>query len=206
MPAALPIRQRQEIVERRQDGESFASIARTLAVSYDAVRHIYHRFVNTGRLTPNYENCRHTEVRHNPVIYAQAVALKQTHSGWGAGLIWTELAETFAETDLPSVRTLQRWFRRANLQRPPRDRAAQRRVQRGKEPHAVWALDAKEEIQLADGSFGSWLTITDEGSGAMLDAVFFPRAPMDEGRPVAGQGGDPGDDGRVGSPRKDPHG
>jgi len=206
MPAALPIHQRQEIVERRQNGESFANIARTLAVSYDAVRNIYHRFMTTGRLMPSYENCCHTEVRRNLAIYVQAVALKQAHSGWGAGLIWTELAETFAEADLPSVRTLQRWFCRANLQKPPADRAPKPFVQRGKEPHAVWALDAKEEIQLADGSYVSWLTITDEGSGAMLDAILFPHSPMDKGRSPASKSGDPDDYGLVGMPRKDQDG
>lgn len=39
--------------------------------------------------------------------------------------------------------------------------------------HEVWAVDAKERMQLQDGSWASWLTITDESSGAILYCVAF---------------------------------
>jgi hypothetical protein len=40
--------------------------------------------------------------------------------------------------------------------------------------HQVWAVDAKEQMRLKDGSAASWLVVTDEGSGAILDAQAFP--------------------------------
>ncbi len=189
MPAALALHQRREIVERRQNGESLAAIARNLGVSYGAVCNIYRRFVETGQLVPNYDRCRHTSVRKDKAIYEQAVALKQAHPTWGAGLIWTELVDEFEEARLPSVRTLQRWFRRAGVQSVRRERVAQVPIQRGKHPHEVWAMDAKEQVVLADGTRASWLTIADEGSGAMLDASLFPLQTMDGHRSAAGEGG-----------------
>lgn len=206
MPAALPNHQRAEIVERRQRGERFSSIARTMGISYEAVRKICHRYVKTGELGPGYERCRHTEVRHDPAIYHEAVALKQAHPSWGAGLIWTELAEAFDEADLPSQRTLQRWFRRAGVQRTAADRTPQMRVKRGKQAHEVWAIDAKEAVQLADGSCVSWLTVTDEGSGAILDAQLFPHQAVEQRRPDAGEGRRSGGDAPVGTSGTGPDG
>lgn len=188
MPAAKTLQQRREIVARRQRGESLAAIARALDVSYGAVRNIYRRFEETGQLGPNYERCRHTSVRKDSAIYERAVALKRAHPTWGAGLIWVELADEFAEAQLPSVRTLQRWFRRAGVQSVRREQVASVSVKRGKRPHEVWAVDAKEQVELADGTRASWLTITDEGSGAMLDASLFPHQALDNHRPVAGEG------------------
>lgn len=38
----------------------------------------------------------------------------------------------------------------------------------------MWAIDAKERMQLGDGSWASWLCITDEASGAVVYAEAFP--------------------------------
>ena len=182
MPAATPIRIRRVIVERRMAGESFAAIGRALALPYVTVRKVYAHYQQTGQLEPNYERCRHCQVRKGIAIYEQAVALKGAHPGWGAGLIWVELAEAFDEATLPSLRTLQRWFRRAGVAAPRRDKTPQASVQRGKQPHEVWALDAKEQIELQDGSYVSWLTVSDEASGAVLSADLFPHQTLEPGR------------------------
>jgi hypothetical protein len=137
-------------------------------------------------LAPNYDACGHRAVRKAAAIYEQAVALKAAHPKWGAGLIRTELADTFAPAQLPSDRTLPRWFKRAGVQKPPQDRAPRQFVKRGNAAHEVWALDAKEEVQLADGSYVSWLTVVDEGSGAILATMLFPPQTLDEGRSDAG--------------------
>jgi len=179
MPSALSTAKRREIIDRREVGESFASIARSLNVSYGAVRNIYHRFVETGQLSPAYDRCAHTEVRSDKAIYHAAVEMKRAHPSWGAGLIRVELSDQFDEETLPSVRTLQRWFRRARVQTTKPEKSPQPTVTRGKTVHEVWALDAKEQIQLADGSYVSWLTITDEASGAILSATLFPHQTLD---------------------------
>ena len=189
MPSALSTATRREIVERRDAGESFASIACELSVSYSAVRNIYHRYVKTGRLTPAYDRCVHSDVRSDKAIYSAAVEMKRIHRSWGAGLIRVELSDTFEEETLPSVRTLQRWFRRARVQNPKREETPKPKVKRGKTVHEVWALDAKEQIEMADGSHVSWLTITDEASGAILSATLFPHQTLGEYRSETGESG-----------------
>lgn len=182
MPAATPIDKREEVVQRRNQGASLASIAREMGLAYNTVRNIYKHYEKHGTVRPSYEACGRSGIRKNKAIYTAAIALKKEHPTWGAGLIWVELAETFAESDLPSVRQMQRWFQRAQVASPPkRTEQATPYVRRGQAAHEVWALDAKEEIQLADGTYASWLAITDEGSGAILHTAVFPPETVDNG-------------------------
>lgn len=189
MPAALPRKIRKAIIERRQAGDSFAAISRELEVYYGTVRNICDHYHQTGHLQPNYQACAQEGVRKDPAIYQRAIELKQLHPGWGAGLIWVELAEEFAENDLPCERSLQRWFHRAGLvEKQGKDLRPEGKIQRGKQVHEVWALDAKEQIQLANGDFASWVAMTDEASGAMLEARAFPPEEMESGASDDGEG------------------
>ena len=182
MPAAIPTRIRRGIIERRAKGESYAAIARDLRLPYVTVRGIQRHYQRTGQLEPSYERCRHTAVRTAAGIYEEAIRLKRSHPGWGAGLIWVELGEDFDETDLPSVRTLQRWFRRAGVAGGRREPRQAETVQRGRQAHEVWALDAKEQIGLENGEAVSWLTLSDEASGAILSTTLFPPQALEPGR------------------------
>jgi transposase len=192
MPAATALSTRREIVQRHQRGEKFKTIADELRVSYGTVRTIWRQFEQHGHVNPAYERCRHTAIRKPQAICEQGVALKRAHPGWGAGLIRLELADQFAASELPSQRTLQRWFRQVGLSPSTAERRARTKVQRGQYPHEVWALDAKEDIQLADGSYISWLIITDEASGAILTAVVFPHSTVGHSQSVSGQSGSRG--------------
>jgi hypothetical protein len=69
---------------------------------------------------------------------------------------------------LPSQRTLQTWFRQVGLNRTASVRHSVESVKGGQTVHEVWAVDAKELIPLASGERVSWLTVTDEASGAIL--------------------------------------
>lgn len=189
MPVATALSIRREIVQRHQGGEKYKTIANELRLSYGTVRNVWRQFKQQGHVNPAYERCRHTAIRKRQALYEQGIALKRAHPGWGAGLIRVELAEQFETSELPSERTLQRWFRRAGLSGTIPERRARTKVQRGQHPHEVWALDAKEEIKLADGSYVSWLTITDEASGAILTAALFPHSTVGHGQFVSGQSG-----------------
>lgn len=171
----------------REQGDSFQKIASELGRNYETVRRIYHRYVESGKLKPSYDKCSHGSLRKDRVIYETAIALKKAHPGWGAGLIRLELGEVFDEVNLPVERTLQRWFRRGGVQKPAPERRPSPFGGRGKRAHELWAVDAKEQIELADGSFASWLTVTDEGSGAILGAVLFPHQTLDNNRSNKGQ-------------------
>jgi len=206
MPAALSIGERRQIVALREQGYSFQALAEELGRDYETVRKIYHRYIQSDQLEANYDKCRHQGIRSDEAIYQRAIQLKQAHPKWGAGVIWVELLEEFDEADLPSERTLQRWFRRGGVQNPAPERSPRPFAARGKRAHEVWAMDAKEQVELADGSFVSWLTVTDEGSGAILGAFLFPHQTLGDNRPDAGESGTTKSNDLLGSSREDTHG
>lgn len=206
MPAALSMRERQQIVAMREQGQSFRAIAEDLNRDYETVRRIYHRYVQSGQLEASYDKCRQQPIHYSEAVYERAIQYKQAHPGWGARLIRLELSEEFDEKGLPSERSLQRWFRRGGVQKPAPERRPRAFGRRGKVAHEVWAMDAKEQVELADGSFVSWLTVTDEGSGAILGAFLFPHQALDDNRPDDGERGTPRTDAILGSPREDTDG
>jgi hypothetical protein len=206
MPAALSMRERRQIVAMREQEHRFREIAEELHRDYETVRKIYHRYVQKGQLEAAYDLCCQQGMRSNEAVYERAIQLKQAHPKWGAGLIWVELAEEFEEGELPSERSLQRWFRRAGVQNPAPERPPRVFVARGKRAHEVWAMDAKEQVELGDGTFVSWLTVTDEGSGAILDAFLFPPQALGADRSDEGESRPARPDDILGSSREDTHG
>jgi hypothetical protein len=203
MPAALSVPIRKEIVERRHRGESFRQIARDMGMSYASVRAIWRHWQTHGKLAPNYDACRAKGPRKPAGVVAQAIALKRDHPRWGAGLIRVLLSEDVEGGDLPSERTLQRWFRQAGVSRSPAAHQPSPREERGVAVHEVWAIDAKEMMTLADGSSASWLTISDEASGAILQAEAFPPQALEPDPTASGPAVSATSDGAVGAAQDD---
>ena len=179
MPRALALPLREQIVQRHQQGQPLQQIAQELDLSYRSVCHCWQRFCRLGEagLPPDYNRCGTHQREFSEDLQQQVLALKKEHPRWGAGLIRLTLQPQFADTALPSARTLQRWFAAQGLtpvrsQRPPQAR------QRGQHPHDVWQMDAKERMRLADGSGASVLNVTDEASGASLGTAVFPPLPL----------------------------
>lgn len=186
MPAAHPIPIRKEIVDRRSRGETFRHIAREMRLSYDSVRAIWRHWERHGKLAPNYDACRQTGPRKPRAVVERALQMKREHRRWGAGLIRLLLSDEVEAHELPSERTLQRWFRQAGVGRAPATQHRTPYVKRGQDVHDVWAVDAKEKITLADGSQASWMTISDEASGAILHVEAFPPQALESDRPASG--------------------
>lgn len=179
MPGPIENVIRQEIIKRHEAGESLRSISDEMGMSYETVKKLWRHWVKKGSVEPNYEAAKQRGTRSYGHVYAAAVQIKGEHPRWGAALIRLKL-EGMALQPLPSVRTLQRWFREAGVNRSAPIR--QRRVgsvQRGQDVHQVWAVDAKEGMQLRDGHWASWLMVTDEASGAVLKTGVFPPASLD---------------------------
>jgi len=176
-PIANPIRE--AIVQRHQKGESLRSISDELNLSYETVKNVWQHWSKTGRIEPNYQQAKRRGTRQFQTLYEQAIQLKRDHPRWGAQLIQLEL-DSLSEARLPSIRTLQRWFREAGVSRSAAIQQQRvKTVQRGQMVHQVWAVDAKEAIRLQDGSWASWLVITEEASGAILTTSVFPPAELD---------------------------
>jgi len=180
MPSPIANSIRETIVKRRQKGESLRSISEELKLSYDTVKHLWHHWLKTGQIAPNYQQAKQRGTRQFQAVYEPAIQMKRDHPRWGAQLIQLEL-ETCGNTHLPSVRTLQRWFREAGVSRTASIQQQRvKSIQRGQIVHQVWAVDAKEAIRLQDGSWASWLVITDEASGAILTTSVFPPEELDK--------------------------
>lgn len=105
-----------------------------------------------------------------------ALWLKRLHGSWGAPFIQLQLRERYGKERVPAVRTLQTWFRSRGLTKP-RQRLAAPSIGTSKAVHNIWQVDAKENLTLLDGTRACYLTITDEHSGAGLDALVFPPQP-----------------------------
>ncbi|MBL1178887.1 helix-turn-helix domain-containing protein [Pantanalinema sp. GBBB05] len=182
MPTAIERPIRQLIVERHEQGTTLNEIATTLRLSYWSVRRIWRQYRQHGQagLETRYARCGHHGVRSERQIYRAAIWLKRRHPGWGAGLIRVILAQRYSPNRLPHERTLQRWFVQAGVQR---SRLRHHRYRSGEQAraqsvHQVWQLDATSHMHLADGSDASWLSVTDEYSGALLDSIVFPPVPI----------------------------
>lgn len=190
MPRALPVPLREEIVRRHQLGQDLAAIAAELHLSYHTVRQIWRLYRTHGAagLIPRY----HAGARAAPpsagAILQQACELKRLHPTWGAGLIRLQLAKQFEGNNIPSIRTLQYEFRDAGVNRPRRPRRPRRVVVPAGRPHEVWQVDAVEKAKLADGHEASWLTVTDEFSGAILATELSPPGAMATSRRRRGPG------------------
>ena len=189
MPRAIPVPVRQELVRRAQAGEPLIDLAQDLGLRYRTVRGLWRRYRDRGDagLRPDYDRCARTGARVPTAVYEAALAYKRAPPRWGAPLIRWHLAQDFPAQPLPAVRTLQTWFRKAELQRPRTRQPAAPRG-RGRTAHEVWELDAKEEIPLADGQRVAVFSVTDEATGAVLGAATFPPHDSHAGAGGAGAG------------------
>lgn len=179
---------RDQAVAAYQSGQKLKKISENLGVGYSTVRQWIKRYKAQGKtgLNTQYWKCgKHSKV--DDQIKQEAIALKGDHEDWGAGFIRIKLKQKYPQSYIPSVRQLQRYFVTAEVQ-----------GQKDALPQGVgcsdWAhrpfyrvqVDAKEQLQTADGKDCCYLTFTDEHSGAILDCLTFPpqvysSSPFDRG-------------------------
>lgn len=165
---------RRQIVNRHKDGEPLTKIAEALAMPYESVRNVWRLYRHEGRIEPNYAACGR-EITASRRVYRAALFLKRCHPSWGAGLIRQIIVDKWPEEAVPHVRSLQRWFRAAGINTPRRKRIrSEHPLGRGKAPHNIWEMDSREQIKLANGEKVSWLVISDEASGSVLEGDVFP--------------------------------
>lgn len=178
MAVAIPFGTRQQLVNMRVQGKSYQQISQELGVSYDTVRRICKRQHQQGDLglLPAYKRCGVEGIRLSAFYHRVSLWLKRTHPQWGAPYIRLQLDSRYTMGRLPSIRTLQLWFKAANLTKPPRQLLNSPKVW-AEYPHQIWQVDAKEHQHTLDGTKVCWLTVVDEKSGAVLAAPVFPLRP-----------------------------
>ena len=169
---ALPLRQR--IVELKQQGHTLQAISQQLDLSFAAVRLIWSRFKQQGQhgLLTRFGQCGPQPPAQTNPVFRAARWLRHRHPQWGSPLIQALLHKRYGQ-HVPSIRTLNRWYKWAGLT-PPRSKPNTVVIGRAKAVHNIWQVDAKEQLVLADGQPTCYLTVTDEHSGAWLTSLVFP--------------------------------
>lgn len=175
MSSALSMSIRLKILRLKGQGLSLVEIARDEQLCYQSVRNIWQRYDERGEagLSPAYDNCGQQCPRSSYFYYRCSCWLKRLHLDWGAPFIHMQLRLRYGKEGLPSIRTMQRWYCKKQLNRP-RARKNQPKIGRSKVVHNIWQIDAKEQLTLPEGQQMCYLTITDEYSGGWLAAPGFP--------------------------------
>jgi len=172
MPAPVPLPIRRAMWRRWKQGATTIELSQAFNVAPRTVRNLLRRWHQRGEpgLAPDYR-CPDPPPPHPG--FNLAVQLRRDHPRWGAGLIRVYLFLRGVQP-LPADRTLQRWFHRVGLAPAPPGRRPASSKPRATAPHEIWEVDAAEEILLGNGKKVSWLRITDEFTGAVLQTETFP--------------------------------
>jgi hypothetical protein len=182
MPHPIPVPVRQVIIQRAEQGQSAGLIARSLGLVSRTVRQLLQRLRKQGpdALTTSYSGRSHPP--QSRTLIEEAIQLRRMHPTWGAGLVRVQLRRHYPQAPIPAERTLQRWFRRAGLIPAPSGRRTEpSSYQRAQQPHAVWQMDAADQVALRNGTLVCWLRIADECSGAVLETAVFPPGVLERG-------------------------
>jgi transposase len=189
MPRPIPVPMRKAMFRLWQKGYGTRQIAESLRLPCSTVRRLLQRFRRHGidGIPPDYWHASVPEAAPSDVVET-ALSLRREHPTWGAGLIRVQLSLEAPERPIPSERTLQRWFVRADLSPAPAGRPPRTHLDRATAPHETWQMDAKEHIRIKTRAEVSWLRLIDECSSAVLWTAVFPPRGLAEGPPRGGAG------------------
>ncbi len=162
----------------RVENLSYGALAERFSLSYNTVRNICIAFQahGTSSLTPDYSRCGRKISEHCEKVYRLVRLIAHCHKDWGVPFILTKIRYAYPELELQSIRTYQR---RLAKERPngPATLPVVPRVKnppKARQVHDEWQIDAKERINLPNGSEVCYLNITDKKSHALLKAKPFP--------------------------------
>ena len=177
MPKAISMAVRQSIVERYKKGEGVSSLSSAFNVSRGSIYSFLNREGANGAvgLRPGYGNCGRPRPCADGFVYRAVRCMRAWHPEWGAEKIRAEMLLMRPGLGLPHCRTLNRWFHwNSQAETPPRSVLPKTGRRDAKHLHEGWQADAKEEMEVADGTMNCWLNITDEYSGTVIDPPVFP--------------------------------
>jgi len=166
-----------ELVERAAAGEQLAVLCREFGVSRTTGHKWVKRFKERGHVGLEEESRR---PRSTPLATAEELVMatleaREGHPRWGPQKLHTLLRRRFGD-QTPSVRTIARILKRANLVRERRRRAPISVVEQAPtlaaaEPNDVWTADFKGWWRVRDGSKCEPLTVRDSASRYLLALV-----------------------------------
>jgi transposase len=116
MGKAISYDHRKKIVADYQSGKTYSEISEGLGYSINGVRKIWYAYQKQGELSFNtsYKSCGTTSKYDSPI----REAVKKIKTGeQGATFVYSMLKVKNPELNSPSVRTLQRWWKKENISR-----------------------------------------------------------------------------------------
>lgn len=166
-----------QAVELYQEGLKKIRISEELGVNYYTILNWIKRYEQHGKagLKPDYSKCGHSS-KVGEDMKAEAIEMKEEHSEWGSDYIRMKLRKKYPSAWLPSSRQLRRYFVKAGVSPTQASKLPKAAGENAWAKHEFYRVqvDAKEQLQTKDGKCCSYLTFTDEKSGAVLDAFVFP--------------------------------
>ena len=167
---------RQEAILLKKAGRTNAQIAETLQVGLGTVKNLWKRYMAEGEsgLSTLYSRCGRRCDSKGEIAFRLVRLLKHLHPPWGVPLIILKIEEKYPQVQLRSVRQYQRRLFEGSGKLPPPILPPPIVLDRARIAHDTWQIDAKERFSLLDGKEVCYLTISDEGTGAVLAAQAFP--------------------------------
>lgn len=169
---------RHKIVAERAKGLSFTVLSAQYGIGYNTVRSICHRYSSEGEagLIPRTANSGRRTTPQSELAFRLVRLISHKHPTWGIPYILTRIRVFFPDLVLQSERHYQRRIKRHIGSPPAPVLPKSEPVDRAREPHDTWQIDAKERLDLTDTpeQQGCFLNITDEKTTALLEAKSFP--------------------------------
>ena len=176
---------RERAISMYKTGEKKVRISEELGISYYTVLNWIKRYKEGGEegLKTKYSNCGRSR-RISSTIKDRAIEMKRDHEDWGSDYILMQLRREYPDSELVSSRQLRRYFIEAGVAKEKRSHLPKAGGSDSWATHEFYRVqvDAKEQIQTEDGNWCSYLTFTDERSGAVLNAFVFPPQVYSSGR------------------------
>jgi transposase len=178
MGQAKDITLRLKVIAGRQQGATYEALATEHCLNLSTVYAWCLRWASSAEqgLVPHYKRCGRQVDPDSRKGFRLVRLTAHLHKEWGIPYIVSRIKLKYPDLPLQSVRHYQRLIRRdkkdeVSTVKMPRESP----VDRAREPHDVWQIDAKERIALKsdEAKEACYLNITDEKTSAVLHAKAF---------------------------------
>ena len=174
MPKPVNMAVRLQVISQYKASVPKSRIAKNFGIGRTTIHNLIKSYLSKGEegLKPNYSNCGKIRPTGQDLLYRSFRCMKIWHPEWGAERIRVKISILRPSWELPSLRTINYWFRWENPVRPKSEKPEPIKHLATK-IHEIWQVDAKEEMKTVDGQAHCWLNITDEYTGAVIDPPLF---------------------------------
>ena len=165
-------------VAMKQAGQTNSQIAESLQIGIGTVKNLWKRHQTGGEagLPTSYHNCGGRVGGQDEAAFRLVRLVKHLHPTWGVPFILLKVSGKYPDLRLRSARQYQRRLFDGSGEVPRPTLPPAPVPEESRIAHDTWQIDAKERFSLQTGEEACYLTVADEGTGALLAArAFSPR-------------------------------